>query len=254
MSHIINLTSSPTSSQIDLTANNNAPGPSRRGRSRSRSPRQRSRSRSTNSTFTNIITMERTPRSRGILLNTKLYDVNSMAQMLISNLRARRVSRVPHSRTELTPEQLAEIRRRTSVHGMAAGIPWREGAPAPRVNTLYLRRHLAGGGYKFYMVQHRDNILNVYIARVAGRWEHYPIHTTLERWSDNVLTNTPSVVDYSLDFNWPDQGHWVQVRWQGRQPMDRFSRSQIRLFMSALAYQLPPDHRGIVHPSFHRRR
>lgn len=282
MSNFINLTSNSPS--VSRTSDNDgAPGPSRR-RSRSRSrntaaaggagpSRPRSRSGSVNSTFTDIITFERTPRSRGIMLNTKMYDVNALAQMVISNMRGRRVSRVPHSRTELTSAQVDEIRRRTSVpwpapqqpaaaqgrQRMAAAIPLRQGVPAQPagdVPPLYLRRHLPAGGYRFYMIQKitgRPSV-RVHILRTAGVWELIDLeqHSRLDTWPWHVLTNVRAAVDYSQDFALPDQGHWVRVRWQGREATDTFARHQIQLFMSALGYQLPPAAIGVVHPRHHR--
>ena len=268
--------------------NNGAPGSSRR-RTRSRS-RSRSRSANTsNSTFTNIITLERTPRARGILLDTKMYDVDALADMVIGNMQAGRPSKIPHSRTRMTNEQLAEIRAGASntkvwpqaaprgqlvpdldryeriMHlvrlGRGAAIPVvRLLPPMPRVNAppLYIRRHLPAGGYKFFKVMPRP-AGGIVVATVVTRgprvyWRSMD-PSTHATWGNRVLTQARARLDYSNNFTMPDQGHWVSVRYQeaaGTPTIDRFERANDYQFMSALAHQLPQGAGAIVNRMYHR--
>ena len=236
--------------------------------------------------FTNIITMERTPHARGIRLNTKMYDVDALANMIIADMRVGRTSRVPHSRTPMTDQQLEEIRARTSKVwptplgfrfsrnamneirrirqlvgvGRGAAIPvLRLPAPMPRVTAppLYLRRHLPAGGYKFFKVMPRPSGgIQVYTL-TSGRRAYWrsmdpATHAT---WGNRVLTQTRARLDYSNDFGMPNQGHWVSVRFQeavGSPIIDRFERPNGHQFMSALAHQLPPGAAAIVNRMYHR--
>lgn len=208
MSNVVNLRSN---SEIDLTTsnlNNTADSRGRRRRSPSRNSApgpSRRRSRSRNSSFTNIITMERTPRSRGMILNTQPYDVQGLANMILANIRAgRRESRVPHTRNPITAEQMAEIRRRTSTTrnwsvadppaaaphpfdffpgGRFAGqqhplvarpVPAARRAggglrapPYVPPPPLYIRRHLPSGNFKFFKIVRRP--ANVEVSELVTR-------------------------------------------------------------------------------------
>jgi hypothetical protein len=139
----------------------------------------------------------------------------------------------------------------------------------PRVNAppLYLRRHLASGGYKFFRVQpHPRGGVRVDQLR-DDTWTLRAGRVPQGEWSHSVLTtNADAPVDFSTDFMMPDQGHWVRVRYQAHPPnqprplgpiTERFRVSSSHQFMAGLGALLPHIALGIVPFQYwpqHRRR
>lgn len=213
-------------------------------------------------TVTNAITYEDIPRRFAIEIDKQWYDPVALSKWIA----ARRT--IPHTRQPVTDAQRNAISRSAAAWAQHQGLQWPAARPrqaagwrgvatarkAPRraqlpdnpERSVYFRRYLPGsrtvpGGnrFKYFKAVGAQTVFR--LSRDRQSWQPMPT----ARLQHNVLVNTQSRVDVSLDFAPASgQGHWEQLRYVTRVnqlPIDRWARGQIPwYFYAALERMLPP--------------
>ena len=259
---------SPTPNRIIMNNNSDNNGnTAARTRMRSQTP---NRELDDNSMFNDPITLEPTHRRRGIFLNRKWYDVDSLARTVFHTNQ----HQVPHSRRPLTLSELREIGNRTSLRNER----WMYGLephPQPglveralnaasqavgRSTTVYLRMHLPSGTYKYVKLMTRPSAMipGVYVSTMyRNQWSQWKYESPIyfPDWSMDMLTKRPAAVDFSMTFpSSGQQGQWVPI---GKRVagggVARFSDMDTPKFLRALGSQLPRAAAVAVVPPAYRR-
>ena len=256
MVSIINLTG--TSSDEDAVTSTRrstgGAGPSRPRNSPSRATRSTRPTRSSNSQFTNLMTFERVPKSQGILLSSKWYNVHAMAKWLNTGART-----VPHSRERLTAQQVQEITRRAAAAaagtaaGTAAQPPPPLGAPPVEGAHVFLRRTMTRG-YKYYKLAFWGNPGSW--RRRVSRWQrnawvsiYVSVTAAQGDWARLVLPSRGQApMHVSMDFNDRGEGHWETIAEPNGQGgmWTTWGRVHRRGFARALQNRLPLAMNGLA--------
>lgn len=166
---------------------------------------------------TDVIGMNRLPKSQAILVNTAWYDPAELARWVRQN------PVVPHTRRRLSSSEVANIVRRAAGRSGAgstnASAPAARRRPAQRPRApastwnppgilAYFRRHTRRrqAPYAYYAA---TSSTRAYRYTPAGNW--VPLRPG--RIDEAVLLIlSRSRVDVSLDFGPNGQGHWEQMR------------------------------------------
>ena len=193
----------------------------------------------------NAITLEELPRRFAVEIERQWYDPLALDRWL------RTRDMIPHTRQPPTPAQRQEIARKAAQWATHQGVRYDPGGgarrpyiggrggvpfdmmtrPPPRPaqpdRPVYFRRHLAGGGFKYY----RATGATTAEILQNGQWRAM----ANQRLNELVLVNAPARVDVSLDFAPSGAGQWDRLRlvyrtvlydqWSARTRSDLFYRA-----------------------------